>query len=229
MIDGQQVIGFTPVGRKRYMDILAPYIMREHERGHIDKWILFNNAYLRDDSTLCQQIAAQFPWCEVIDEVEKGGVNDSEFRKFAWHPPTHICGVYKFLTAGEGTVYVRLDDDLCYIDDNAIERLVRYRIAHPEPSGIGSRYYLHSRNAADAMIFILKRGAPTKHVSSMVDRPDRYHIAGGGRLNNLELVLLFASLMRVDPKFVTANPLAERPGFDAHYGRDDCASSRGRR
>jgi hypothetical protein len=133
MIDGQQIIGFTPVGRKRYMDILVPYIIREHERGHIDRWVLFNNAYLRDDSTLCTQIANQLPWCEVIDEVQTGGVNDSEFKKFVWHPPTHICGIYDFLRAGEGAIYVRLDDDLCYIDENAIERLVRYRLANPEP------------------------------------------------------------------------------------------------
>jgi hypothetical protein len=133
MIDGQRIVGFTPVGRKRYMDILVPYIIREHERGHIDEWILFNNAFLRDDSDYCNQIAAQLPWVTVVNEVNKGGENDSVFQKFVWHPPTHICGIYDFLTAGEGTIYIRLDDDLCYFDDECIPRLVKYRMANPEP------------------------------------------------------------------------------------------------
>ena len=69
MIDGQKIIAFTPCGRKRYMDLLAAHVLREHERGHIDEWILFNNAYVRDDSTYADQLAAQWNWVTIFRET----------------------------------------------------------------------------------------------------------------------------------------------------------------
>jgi dTDP-glucose 4,6-dehydratase len=89
---------------------------------------------------------------------------------------------------------------------------------HVSEVGVGSRFYLHSRNASDAMIFLLKNCPPNMHITGEIDRPDRYNIAGDGRLSNLELVLLFARLMGVKPNYITQNPLSDRPGFDAHYG-----------
>lgn len=90
---------------------------------------------------------------------------------------------------------------------------------HGSENNIGSRTYLHSLNAADAMVFLLKHRAPHLHVEAEVDRPDRYNIAGDGHLDNRELVLLLARLMSVEPNYTIKAP-TERPGFDAHYGLD---------
>ena len=54
MLEGQKIIAFTPVGRKRYMDLLAAHVKREHDAGHIDEWLLFNNAYVYEDFDLCR-------------------------------------------------------------------------------------------------------------------------------------------------------------------------------
>ena len=70
MIEGQKIIAFTPCGRKRYMDLLAGYVLREHERGHIDEWILFNNAYFTDDATYADQLAAHWPWVKIFRGAE---------------------------------------------------------------------------------------------------------------------------------------------------------------
>jgi len=133
MIEGQKIIAFTPCGRKRYMDVLAGYVLREHERGHIDEWILFNNAYLKEDSTLAAQFAERFPWVTVLHDTSEGGAESGLHSHHARQGLDHICEFYQFMTEGDGVVYVRLDDDIVYIDENAIPRLVKYRLANPDP------------------------------------------------------------------------------------------------
>ena len=120
MIQGQKIIAFTPCGRKRYMDLLAAHVAREQVAGHIDEWILFNNAYSIEDSTYAAQLAATFPWVTVFNQ-QKPGI------------PEHIADFYKFMTQGDGVLYFRLDDDVVYIDPDCVPRLVDYRLKNPEP------------------------------------------------------------------------------------------------
>jgi len=131
MINGQKIIAFTPVGRKRYMDLLAAHMKREHDAGHIDEWILFNNAYMREDSTYCDQLAAQWDWITVLREKPLVG-HDTAGGQFMWRRPDHIADFYKFMTQSENVIYVRLDDDIVYIDPDCLPRLVKYRLEHPE-------------------------------------------------------------------------------------------------
>lgn len=92
---------------------------------------------------------------------------------------------------------------------------------HGDSEGIGSRSYIHSRNFADAVLFILKNLPPHKHQPSAVDKPDRYHIAGDKQVDNLELVKLIANLMDKEPKYKIVDFHTTRPGHDKHYGLDD--------
>jgi len=133
MIEGQKIIAFTPCGRKRYMDVLAGYVFREHERGHIDEWILFNNPYLKEDSTLAAQFAEHFPWVKVLHDTSEGGGEDELHSHHARDGNDHIAQFYRLMTEGEGAIYVRLDDDIVYIDGDAIPRLIEYRLANSAP------------------------------------------------------------------------------------------------
>lgn len=122
MIAGQRIVAFTPCGRKRYMDLLAPHVVREHSLGHIDEWVLFNNPYTIEDSTYAEQIAARYDWVKILNV---GAV-------------TAVRGAGQIATFYSGLkdpdcIYLRLDDDLVYIDRDAIPNLIRYRLAHPEP------------------------------------------------------------------------------------------------
>lgn len=93
---------------------------------------------------------------------------------------------------------------------------------HGEADGtIGSRSYIHSRNFADAVIFILKNTTPHKHVPLTCDRPDRYNIAGERQLDNLELAQLIAECMGKELKYEIQDSVMSRPGHDPHYGLDD--------
>lgn len=85
---------------------------------------------------------------------------------------------------------------------------------------IGTRYYLHSRNTADAVLFILKNLPPTLHQPGHIDRPDRYNIVGDKQVNNLELAKTIARLMGKEPKYELVDFHSKQPGHDLHYGLD---------
>lgn len=91
---------------------------------------------------------------------------------------------------------------------------------HGTEGNIGSRYYIHSRNAADALLFILKHRPPYSHQSGEVDRPDRYNIVGDQQVDNLSLAQLIAKLMDKELKYEFVDFHSSRPGHDAHYGLD---------
>lgn len=92
---------------------------------------------------------------------------------------------------------------------------------HGKPGEIGSRSYIHSRNFADAVLFILQNCKPHMHVPSTADRPDRYNIAGDKQLDNLELAQTISSLMGVSLNYELVDSHTQRPGHDPHYGLDN--------
>src|SRR3990167_2249546 len=93
---------------------------------------------------------------------------------------------------------------------------------HGESNGeIGSRSYIHSRNTADAVLFILKNTKPHLHSSLAIDKPDCYNIAGDEQLTNLELSETIARLMGKELKYKIVDSHKARPGHDPHYGLDD--------
>lgn len=94
-------------------------------------------------------------------------------------------------------------------------------LIHGNPGKIGSRSYIHSRNFADAILFLLKNTTPHLHVPNTADRPDRYNIGGDRQLDNLELAQLICKLMgkgELDYELVDTH--TTRPGHDPHYGLD---------
>ena len=91
---------------------------------------------------------------------------------------------------------------------------------HGQAGNIGTRYYLHSRNHADALLYILKNLPPRLHQAGDVDRPDRYNIVGDVQLDNLQLAQTIAGLMGKELKYELVDFHSTRPGHDMHYGLD---------
>lgn len=83
---------------------------------------------------------------------------------------------------------------------------------------IGSRYYIHSRNSADAILFILKNIQPQMHGAGEIDRPVRLNIVGDKQVNNAELIQVIAGLMGKEAKTRIVNFHDHNPGHDLHYG-----------
>ena len=91
---------------------------------------------------------------------------------------------------------------------------------HGNAKEIGTRFYIHSRNVADALLHIIKLGVDHHKVGEM-DEPKRYHIVGDECLSNLEMVEVIAELMgkMADIKIVDFHK--ENPAHDIHYGLED--------
>lgn len=94
---------------------------------------------------------------------------------------------------------------------------------HGTPDNIGSRFYIHARNAADAILFILKNLPPKLWTDGgNVDRPDRYNIVGEIELNNLELAQMIAKILGKELKyeFLDFHSSKVRSGHDRRYALD---------
>jgi len=93
---------------------------------------------------------------------------------------------------------------------------------HGTPDNIGSRFYIHARNAADAVHFILKNLPPKLYNNGENLIPDRYNIVGEIELNNLELAQMVAKILNKPLKyeFLDFHSSAIRSGHDRRYALD---------
>ena len=83
---------------------------------------------------------------------------------------------------------------------------------------VGSRMYLHARNLANALTFLLGRGEPAAYPE--VDRPDRWHVVGEREVNNLEMAKLIASIVGKPLRYELVPMGHARPGHDRRYALD---------
>jgi dTDP-glucose 4,6-dehydratase len=100
-------------------------------------------------------------------------------------------------------------------------------VIHGTPGNIGSRHYLHARNMADAVVFLLKgpyqppafpAHARPGHVTD--DRPARFNIASADRIDNLTLAQMIAEAAGMPLRYRLEDFHSARPGHDPHYGLD---------
>lgn len=90
---------------------------------------------------------------------------------------------------------------------------------HGTEGNIGSRYYLHARNHADALLFLSQR-TPTAYKTSDNIVPDRYNVVGDYELNNLEVAQLVSGIMGKELKYELVDFHSTRPGHDFRYALD---------
>ncbi len=88
---------------------------------------------------------------------------------------------------------------------------------HGTPEDIGSRYYIHARNAADAVLYIINKLPPAKYIEDLVFSPSQYNIVGETELNNLELAQMTARLMGKELKYEFEDFHKTRSGHDRRY------------
>lgn len=88
---------------------------------------------------------------------------------------------------------------------------------HGREGDIGSRYYLHARNAADAVLFIVKNLPPKKYEEDKTTKPDRYNIVGDVELNNLDFAKMVAEIIGKPLIYKLEDFHRGRPGHDRRY------------
>ena len=91
---------------------------------------------------------------------------------------------------------------------------------HGQPHDIGSRYYIHARNLADAFLFLLGNKKPTmyKDLTSEIVDLDKYNVVGDRRIDNLQMAKLVAEFIGKDLKYEFEDFHKTRPGHDRDYG-----------
>lgn len=86
---------------------------------------------------------------------------------------------------------------------------------HASPEGeIGSRFYLHARNQADALLFALTQDTPAYGDSNA---PQKFHVVGEREVNNLEMAEMVASFVGKPLRYELVDFHSSRPGHDLRY------------
>jgi dTDP-glucose 4,6-dehydratase len=89
---------------------------------------------------------------------------------------------------------------------------------HASPTGqIGSRYYLHARNQADALLHALN--IPVTFYGDF-QAPQKYHVVGEREVDNLEMAEMVASFVGKPLNYELVDFHSSRPGHDLRYALD---------
>lgn len=121
MYNNAKVISVTPYGRRRYLPMLATYLLRN--RDIIDEhhfWI--NTSHSDDIADVVRLVGDNKGFFRIVEIPEPYAYDWSAFR------------IHKFFPsyAHPDTVYVRFDDDIVWFASDAISELIRFRLANPQ-------------------------------------------------------------------------------------------------
>jgi hypothetical protein len=125
-VAGHKVVAFTPWGRELTASILYKYLKRDHERGVLDEWYLCMNTDQEQyrDREYGYELARDNDWI-TVKEIPEG-------KQYFYPKQQNTRHFYDYMTDPE-TVYIRFDDDIVYVEDNAIENLATARVKKPQP------------------------------------------------------------------------------------------------
>lgn len=90
--------------------------------------------------------------------------------------------------------------------------------SYPDKKTAGSRFYIHARNVAAAILHIMDN-IPAKMYPE-VDRPERFNIVGEKEVDNLTLAQMIAGFLGKPLKYELTDFHSSRPGHDCRYALD---------
>jgi hypothetical protein len=118
LIDGRRVIAWVPYGRHTTVSILLEYLQRDHDRGLVDElWLCMNTAPSGQeaDQAWAILIDRKRDWVKIKRRPDNVTVHSQKQRQTGYF--------YRYMINPD-TIYVRFDDDVVYVHDDTIERLV---------------------------------------------------------------------------------------------------------
>lgn len=121
MIDNRPVITWTPYGRERTVSLLIEYLRRDHERGLVDEaWLYLNtDPHQESDLRYAHRLERENDWVKLKERPADCPRMVPKQRNTGF--------AYRHFTDPDA-VYVRMDDDLVYLHEDAVEHLVRARL-----------------------------------------------------------------------------------------------------
>ena len=92
---------------------------------------------------------------------------------------------------------------------------------HGTEKHLGKRHYLHARNHADALLFLLHHPSTRYDKNNHQEqRPDRYNVVSEVEMDNLEIAQLIANFLGKPLKYELVDFHKARPGHDSRYALD---------
>jgi hypothetical protein len=121
MIKKYKLVVVIPAGRKRYMEVLFPHILKQ--RKSIDELRFWVNTKNEEDIAYMKDVKIKYPDFVTLEfhESNNGHIGDTQ-------------GIHSFFkhTTNSDTIYIRLDDDIVWLDDNFFEKLYNFRENNPQ-------------------------------------------------------------------------------------------------
>ena len=121
MYDNYRIVVVCPAGRRELLDIMRRYV--ERERPLVDEFHLWINTDNRDDLAYMYSLAAADPNFYFLVSMPKQ-------PRFNRRHKT-ICYFFRFAIDPD-TIYIRIDDDVCWMTEGCLEALVAHRLAYPD-------------------------------------------------------------------------------------------------
>lgn len=93
-----------------------------------------------------------------------------------------------------------------------------YIHGYPDQKKAGTRFYIHARNVADSLKFIIENVEPKMYPAN--DRLERLNIVGEVEIDNLTLAQMVAEILGKELNYEIVSFHSTRPGHDLRYALD---------
>lgn len=122
MYNDNQVVACTPFGREITVSVLLPYLRREHEKGLLDHWQLWMNTdpHQTSDREYGYRIAQENSWISTVERPSHRNTNHAQ-KQYNTRTFFERCTELD-------TVYVRFDDDIVYLHEDALRSLIDVKL-----------------------------------------------------------------------------------------------------
>ena len=232
------LINPIPIGLQKELGDDINYIVHMAAETHVDNSIKDPKLFLDNNigSTLnLLEYARKLVNLEKFfyfstDEVFGPALNDTLFKEWDRHKPTNpysasksaaeqICIAYEntykipliivnVMNAFGERQHVEKFIPLC------IKKIINnekvYIHSYPNKKKSGTRFYIHARNIASAVFFLIQNGI----------LGEKYNIAGEKEVSNLEMAQLIANFLEKELNYEMVDFHSDRPGHDLRYGLD---------
>lgn len=133
MFEGHRVVVCIPSGRYRYMRVLMPYLLSERHADVIDEVRLWVNTDVPSDLEYFQRLELEHP--KVVCVPNPGPLDKALYDAKRAHYQFND-GIYRFYRScvDADTLYVKVDDDICFIHDDFFRNVLRATLEHERHS-----------------------------------------------------------------------------------------------
>jgi len=125
MYENYKVKIVTPAGRKKYLEFTKNFVYRMIKEGLVDSWDLWLNTINPEDIAYIESMEAE------NDKVKIYRIDEPITPTWESYNAMQTHKFFKF-AHDDDTIYIRLDDDIVWVEEGALEKICEARINHPD-------------------------------------------------------------------------------------------------